>query len=90
MTGEVPGMPSRTAIIRVLLGFAAIVTGSQWSKAASASGDVPRLILAFYYPWYGNPAAKGGSGKWSHWEGVDEANRAIANSTNYPMLGAYD
>jgi hypothetical protein len=28
----------------------------------------PRLVLAFYYGWYGAPEV---SGKWLHWEGVD-------------------
>ena len=52
--------------------------------------EVPRLVLTFYYLWYGNPSAQEGSCKWFHWEGVDEPNRAIANSTNYPKLGAHD
>ena len=48
---------------------------------------VPKQVLAFYYDWYGNPA---GSGKWVHWEKVDEANKRIGSSTHYPSLGAYD
>ncbi len=52
--------------------------------------DVPRKVLAFYYPWYGNPDVKGGSGRWSHWSRVDEAKRQIGSSTNYPKLGPYD
>jgi len=47
-------------------------------------------VLAFYYPWYGNPDAKGGSGRWSHWSGVEQEKQRIATSTNYPSLGAYD
>jgi hypothetical protein len=52
--------------------------------------DVPRKVLAFYYPWYGNPDVKGGSGRWSHWSRVDETERQIGSSTNYPTLGPYD
>ena len=52
--------------------------------------DVPRKVLAFYYPWYGNPEVDGGSGRWAHWGKVDPANRDIAASTHYPTLGAYD
>jgi len=48
------------------------------------------MVLAFYYPWYGNPAAKSGSGQWYHWEDVDEAGKTIAASTHYPSLGPYD
>jgi glycoprotein endo-alpha-1,2-mannosidase len=49
-----------------------------------------RKVLTFYYPWYGNPKYPEGSGRWSHWEGVDPENKQIASSTNYPKLGAYD
>jgi len=47
----------------------------------------PRLVLAFYYGWYGAPEV---SGKWLHWEGVDAQRKHIATSTHYPALGAYD
>jgi glycoprotein endo-alpha-1,2-mannosidase len=47
----------------------------------------PRLVLAFYYGWYGAPDV---SGKWLHWEGVDAQRKQIATSTHYPVLGAYD
>jgi hypothetical protein len=48
---------------------------------------VPRQVLAFYYDWYGNPSV---SGRWVHWEKVDDANKRIGSSTHYPVLGAYD
>jgi hypothetical protein len=43
-------------------------------------------ILAFYYPWYGNPA--GPSGQWYHWVGVTQS--LILSATDYPLFGAYD
>jgi len=52
--------------------------------------DVPRKVLAFYYPWYGNPGVRGGGGRWSHWAEVDEGKQQIASSTHYPTLGPYD
>ena len=52
--------------------------------------DVPRKVLAFYYPWYGNADVKGGSGRWTHWSDVDEEKRRIGSSTHYPTLGPYD
>lgn len=68
-----------------------VFSGSGGSRAAeTAAAEVPRKVLTFYYPWYGNPNVPGGSGRWSHWSGVDEASRAIQSSTNYPELGAYD
>jgi len=52
--------------------------------------DVPRKVLAFYYPWYGNPEVAGASGQWSHWKGVDREAKQIDTSTHYPKLGPYD
>lgn len=43
----------------------------------------PKLILAFYYPWYGNP--EGPSGKWLHWD----PERGYSSS-HKPVLGYYD
>jgi glycoprotein endo-alpha-1,2-mannosidase len=51
------------------------------------SGRVPRMVLAFYYGWYGIPQK---SGRWVHWEGVDSVHQRIANSTHYPAAGVYD
>jgi hypothetical protein len=47
--------------------------------------EIPRKVVAFYYPWYGNPKV---SGSWVHWEGARE--KDIASSTHYPELGPYD
>jgi hypothetical protein len=49
--------------------------------------NAPRKVLAFYYGWYGNPQI---SGRWHHWERVNETEKAIGSSTHYPTLGAYD
>ncbi len=56
-------------------------------RQARRPGDVPRLVLAFYYPWYGHVARQG---RWIHWDGVNEQARDIASSTHYPLLGPYD
>ncbi len=70
-----------------------------WSEDAVAAlahpaearcDDVPRKVLAFYYPWYGNPAVADGSGRWSHWSDVEEDRGRIGSSTHYPALGPYD
>ncbi len=60
------------------------------AKAVEGPGGVPKLVLAFYYPWYGNPKYRDGSGRWSHWSGVDELGKRIGSSTHYPVLGPYD
>jgi len=60
------------------------------AEAAEGTGGVPKLVLAFYYPWYGNPSYKDGSGRWSHWSGVEERAKRIGSSTHYPVLGPYD
>ncbi len=59
-------------------------------RAKVRHDEVPRKVLAFYYPWYGNPSVEGGSGRWSHWSNVEEDKQQIASSTHYPTLGAYD
>ncbi|GIV04702.1 MAG: hypothetical protein KatS3mg016_0277 [Fimbriimonadales bacterium] len=57
------------------------------ARAAIRYSAPPKLALAFYYGWYGNPEV---SGKWLHWEAVDAERKQIATSTHYPALGAYD
>lgn len=47
-----------------------------------------QLVLAFYYPWYGNPQSSEGSGILTHWENVEYS--SIGSSTYYPLLGPYD
>jgi len=44
-----------------------------------------KIVLTFYYPWYGAPNI---SGRWFHWEGV--TGEGIANAAHYPLLGVYD
>jgi len=59
------------------------------SDSVAQQGIPPSLyhkVLAFYYPWYGNPA--GPSGQWSHW--VDVTPNLILSATDYPLFGAYD
>ncbi len=51
---------------------------------------VPRMVLTFYYPWYGVPDGPGGAGRTVHWGRIDAAKKDIEASTNYPVLGAYD
>lgn len=66
--------------------------GSQATAENTDAGDTDtaRLVLTFYYPWYGNPGSPSGSGRWSHWEGVNEVAKRIGTSTHYPRLGPYD
>lgn len=46
-----------------------------------------RQVLAFYYPWYGNPKT---SGRWFHWQGpANEAPRQ-SPTLNHPAIGLYD
>jgi len=45
-----------------------------------------QMVLAFYYPWYGN--ALGRSGLQYHWS--DVTFQGIGSSTYYPLFGPYD
>jgi hypothetical protein len=81
-----------------LLGACGVTAGAESSldlealraRSRLAYGDVPRKVLAFYYPWYGVPSGPGGAGKSVHWGGIDAENKDIQASTHYPALGAYD
>jgi len=59
-------------------------------RAAVRHPDVPRKVLAFYYPWYANAAVPGGSGSGMSWEGLDDQRKQIANVAHFPALGPYD
>jgi hypothetical protein len=72
-----PANPARFVVSRDKLACAGVVTPPTDSLA------YPRLVLSFYYPWYGSPS--GPSGRWVHW---DPQNRYA--STNTPALGYYD
>jgi len=72
--------------------LAGAVRHAQASPQQSSQGHnaVQRMVLTFYYPWYGVPDGPGGAGRTVHWGKIDEANKEIQASTNYPALGAYD
>jgi len=70
----------------LLLLFLAVVGFATASWAA----EVPRQVLAFYYPWYGAADGPGGAGKTVHWGRIDVAGKDIEASTDYPELGVYD
>jgi len=59
----------------------------QKDAAARRWSSVPRMVLAFYYTWYGRPETHG---RWFHWDGVRADRHEIVSSTHYPARGAYD
>jgi len=76
-TGTVPSYPGIN--LRQYSVDSELVTagGPVGTVAGGLRGEVPKLILAFYYPWYGNSSLSGVR----HWpEGV----------TNHPLTGFYD
>jgi hypothetical protein len=76
------------------------------ARPRPAAGSLPRLVLAFHYPWYGTPA--GPSGRWRHWNhprlGLPDGRvlgfhdprrearpgRLDVGATHYPASGPYD
>ncbi|MCT8003371.1 endo-1,3-alpha-glucanase family glycosylhydrolase [Sphingomonas sanguinis] len=53
----------------------------------AAARRYPRQVLAFYYPWYGNPKT---SGRWVHWQGPHGEAPRQSPTLNHPILGFYD
>jgi len=55
---------------------------------------IPKLVLAFYYPWYGTP--EGPTGFWRHWDEGGHNPDSFLNgrrdlgATDYPINGPYD
>lgn len=76
------------AVVCLWQGVKAQMVAELLAERAKVSwSNVPKKVLAFYYAWYGNPKV---SGRWFHWENVDEARKQIGSSTHYPVLGPYD
>lgn len=92
-------MASRRLFLKRLATLGGTTFLSAWANRGFAASrflghlegqSIARQVLAFYYPWYGNPQAPEGSGRWSHWRDVDEQAKTIGSSTHYPELGPYD
>src|SRR5437868_5449046 len=75
------GRVNSTTTTRLFVLVCLVCTGF----AAIAAEPVPREVLAFYYPWYGE--AKDGHAL--HWNKVDPDKHEISDSTHYPLKGAY-
>lgn len=67
---------------------------AEWSVKGVESVVPSRKVMAFYYPWYGNPLV---SRRWVHWpEGghnpdtVDAAGLPNLGAAHHPALGPYD
>lgn len=76
------------------------------TRPRPAPEALPRLVLAFHYPWYGTPS--GPTGRWRHWNhvrrtvpdgrvlGFHDPRRAATpgrldiGATHYPASGPYD
>lgn len=58
-------------------------------RMAERYTQVPRKVLAFYYPWYEHHLDAQGNVQRSSWKGVDAAKKWIANVPHFPLLGPY-
>ena len=68
----------------------AVVSGALAMGATpvlAAPRRYPREVLAFYYPWYGNPTT---SGRWFHWQGPQGEAPRQSPTFDHPALGLYD
>ena len=74
-----------------MLLFASIVGLDQVLDLSKLNNEFPpsreKLVLAFYYPWYGTPEV---SGQWRHYDKVDLKNKDIEGWSHFPLYGVYD
>jgi glycoprotein endo-alpha-1,2-mannosidase len=84
------GQLSILGTVGLIPGLAKTNWGFEPPRTDALGQKAGRHVLAFYYPWYGNPHSENGSGRWSHWQDVDEQAKTIGSSTHYPELGPYD
>jgi hypothetical protein len=84
--------------LRVVVAFGIMGAGGDRSLGAAAPADareVSRRVVAFYYPWYGNPETDGRYSNWNHGVAVrDEPPRGFPGGDDiganfYPALGTY-
>jgi glycoprotein endo-alpha-1,2-mannosidase len=86
-----------TPVLRILLLAGLAVGALAWESGAAEAGDpvVSSQVLAFYYPWYGNPATDGQYANWNHPVAVrNEPPRSFPGGEDiganfYPSLGCY-
>jgi glycoprotein endo-alpha-1,2-mannosidase len=78
-TSAVKVFISGLLVLTVLLGAC-----DREPAGTGGAAQASRLVLAFYYPWYGR--ADGPSGKWYHWNPATARHAA----TDSPVLGLYD
>ncbi len=81
-SGVVPGDESTNTRVYVVQ---AAQLGEPDYVATPAKPQAPKLVLAFYYPWYGNEAYGGSNSHWGSYSWLD-----IEESEHYPLLGPYD
>lgn len=78
-TGKVPGDPENPAPGEIPSDVV-----ERFERMELPDLGFSRHVLAFYYPWYGNPA--GASKRWSHWNPHLKSHAA----RHTPQLGWYD
>jgi len=68
------------------IALAADVLEKMASRSEVTYANVPRQVLAFYYPWYGTPEF---DRNWAHWGKPDFKKKDLPESLRYPVLGPY-
>lgn len=78
--GSIPGDPTNSRTFTVP---AELLMENGPAPLEGTSLFIPKKVMAFYYPWYGNP--RGPTGSWFHWDPYNHY-----ASTDTPLLGYYD
>ena len=72
-------------LFAVMMDLDEIIDVSKLDRGAPPSEE--KLVLAFYYPWYGTPEVYG---KWRHYGKIDFEKKDIEGWSHFPLYGVYD
>ena len=72
---------------KLLLGLALILSAANLRSQNAPHNEVPREVLAVYYPWYGVDRS-GKAGR--HWGNINAAAHDASATPHYPACGVYN
>ena len=72
---------------KIILCLALVLSAANLRSQSAPHNEVPREVLAFYYPWYGVDRS-GKAGR--HWGDINAAGHEASATAHYPACGVYN